>query len=617
MDILAAVKDRVRRLTACLLSAALFICSLFMPDLVPPEPELPPGHPIHTRAARPDTYAATDALGRELPGNETTGDARENRYVGLFYWTWHVAHAKSVPVPVNVNRTVTDFPSAANDLNFPGWGFLGMPHHWNEPLFGFYDTDDRWVLRKHAEMLANAGVDVIVFDNTNGTMTWKDSYEVLFEVFAKARELGVNTPKIAFLLPFSAGENTNAQLRELYKDIYQSRRYQDLWFYWKRKPLIMAHPDDLDLKDKLDREIRLFFTFRPGNPDYKSKGSQGEWGWLSVYPQVVYNNCDGTPEQTTVGVAQNYSAEAGLTAMNGVNVFGRTYTSKGYDTRENAKLYGANFAEQFEYALKVDPEFIFITGFNEWVAGRFESWQGVTNAFPDEFNDTFSRDIEPSKGDLGDNYYYQMVSFIRRFKGTGKVETDTKNTTIDIFSGAGAWQNAGITYYAYEGNTFDRDDTGYGGIRYTDTTGRNDITVCRVASDDDNVYFMVECAQPISPYDGRNWMRLLLDTGNGKGNWNGYEFIVNRLSPSHEKACLEASTGGWNWQKIADVDYHLMGCTLQIKTPKNALGLSGGNFSIRFKWTDNTLENGDIMDFYLFGDTAPLGRFQYRYLSDK
>ena len=61
-------------------------------------------------------------------------------------------------------------------------------------------------------------------------------------------------------------------------------------------------------------------------------------GLAPVYPQVVYNNCDGTPEQTTVGVAQNYSAEAGLTAMNGENVFSRTYTSKGYDTRANAKL---------------------------------------------------------------------------------------------------------------------------------------------------------------------------------------------------------------------------------------------------------------------------------------
>ena len=94
VDILVAVKDSVKRLTACLLSAVLFICSLFMPNLVPPEITLPPEHPMNTRAARPDTYAATDALGRELPGNETTGDAREGRFVGLFYWTWHVAHAK-------------------------------------------------------------------------------------------------------------------------------------------------------------------------------------------------------------------------------------------------------------------------------------------------------------------------------------------------------------------------------------------------------------------------------------------------------------------------------------------------------------------------------------------
>ena len=40
------------------------------------------------------------------------------------------------------------------------------------------------------------------------------------------------------------------------------------------------------------------------------------------------------------------------------------YTSKGYDTSENALLKGANFAEQFEYALEVDPKVIFVTGQN-------------------------------------------------------------------------------------------------------------------------------------------------------------------------------------------------------------------------------------------------------------
>lgn len=607
---------RLLKLLALAAAVVMTILSLiFPPNTAPPEPVPAPDDPVVWRDAMPDTYAATDALGRTLPGCGETGPPRAGRYVGLFYWTWHTAQARGVRTPVNVTRIVERYPEASHDLNFPLWGPLFSPHHWNEPLFGYYDTDDRWVLRRHAEMLANAGVDVIIFDNTNGTMTWKESYDVLFEVFAQARAQGVKTPKIAFLLPFSAGDNTNAQLRLLYGDIYSKNRYQNLWFYWKGKPLIMAHPDKLDVTDPVDRAILGFFTFRPGNPDYKAAGKKGEWGWLSVYPQVVYRNRDGSPEQTTVGVAQNYSAEAGLTAMNGENVFGRTYTSKGYDTRENAALLGANFAEQFEYALKVDPEFIFITGFNEWVAGRFDTWQGVTNAFPDEYNDVFSRDIEPSKGALSDCYYYQMASFIRRYKGARPPWTDNAARSIRVGSGFTDWAAVPHTYYAYPGNTFARDDTGYGGIRYTDDSGRNDIAAAKVASDAVNIYFMVECAGDISPRTDERWMRLLLDTRSGEGGFCGFDYIVNRVAPGASTAVLERSAGGWNWEPAAQVRYEVEGNRLQIAVPKAALGIGGGPFTLRFKWSDNTLAAGDAMDFYLRGDTAPLGRFTYVYVS--
>ena len=37
------------------------------------------------------------------------------------------------------------------------------------------------------------------------------------------------------------------------------------------------------------------------------------------------------------------------------------------------------------------------------------------------------------------------------------------------------------------------------------------------------------------------------------------------------------------------------------------------DFSFGFKWTDNTLEDGDIMQWYLNGDVAPVGRFNYCY----
>lgn len=585
---------------------------------VPAEPVLQDGHAIIAKNAMPSTYAATDALGRTLPGIEEVGETREDRFVGLFYWTWHVSHAswvtqQSPGKPINVNNILESFPEALHDLYFSEWGSVGLPHHWNEPLFGYYDTDDRWVLRRHAEMLANAGVDVIVFDNTNGTFTWKESYDVLFEVFAEAREQGVNTPKIAFLLPFGASEDAATQMRLLYEDIYSQNRYQDLWFYWKGKPLMLAYPEALNPRQKTDRDIYSFFNFRPCNPSYDTQGKQGQWGWLSTYPQAVYKNKDGTAEQISVGVAQNYSAEKGLTAMNGENVFGRTYTSQGVDMRADAKLYGANFEEQWEYALKVNPEFVFVTGFNEWVAGRHEEWMGVENAFPDQCNDTYSRDIEPSKGDLGDDYYYQLCSYIRKYKGVSAVPQASGAKTIDITAADDQWQAVLPNYYAYGGNTFDRDDIGYAGLHYTDTSGRNDITLAKVARDSDNLYFMVESAEALSDKSGNAWMRLLFNLGAYDANgWEGYSYIINRSAPG-EKALLERSTGGWNWESVAEVSYSIQGNRLQIKVPKSLLGITDNAFSLQFKWSDNMQNDGDIMDFYLYGDTAPMGRFAYQY----
>lgn len=95
-------------------------------------------------------------------------------------------------------------------------------------------------------------------------------------------------------------------------------------------------------------------------------------------------------------------------------VMGRSYTKdRSHLGEENSSLWGYNFAEQFEYAPEKDPKVIFVTGWNEWCADRYEPWpegysSAVTNAFPDQFNDEYSRDLEPSRGALGDNYYYQL-----------------------------------------------------------------------------------------------------------------------------------------------------------------------------------------------------------------
>ena len=82
---------------------------------------------------------------------------------------------------------------------------------------------------------------------------------------------------------------------------------------------------------------------------------------------------------------------------------------------------GLYFAEQWQRALEVDPEFVFITGWNEWIAQRFtaarrrmRSWANrsarATHFSSTSTTEEFSRDVEPMHGGHGDNYYYQMVA---------------------------------------------------------------------------------------------------------------------------------------------------------------------------------------------------------------
>ena len=81
----------------------------------------------------------------------------------MFYWTWHtdfVADGDGKPVQ-NITETLRKYPEAAFDYNHPAWKHGTC--FWEQPLFGYYRTTDPWVLRKHAEMLADAGVDVVFF----------------------------------------------------------------------------------------------------------------------------------------------------------------------------------------------------------------------------------------------------------------------------------------------------------------------------------------------------------------------------------------------------------------------------------------------------------------------
>lgn len=584
---------------------------------------------------RPDTWVAVDGLGRTLPGYSEVGETNKEKFVGLFYWTWHYNFSSGFEAD-NVTEILKEYPEALYDINHPAWENTpnGKPYHWNEPLYGYYQNLDEYVVRKHAELIADAGVDVIIFDCTNGNNVWEPAYETLFRVFDKAIAEGVNVPQIAFMLPFNASEDANASLHDVYDDIYSQGRYKHLWFYWDGKPLIMAHKDALDKKDPADKEIYDFFTFRENCPAYFNANrfiADESWGWCSDYPQTKYGtSLFGKPEQMCVSVAQN-AADGKLVAMNnGGNVQGRSFThgnysysyQKGNETvtvnssTENAMLYGLNFQQQWDYAIACDPDFIFVTGWNEWIAGRHYEWQGTENAFPDQFCDEYSRDIEPSAGIMKDHYYYQLCTNIRRFKGVSEPMKTSGGQTINIYGSDSQWNSVTNEYFHYTCSTRDRDADGWVGLHYENNTMRNDFRSVKVTYDDDYVYYRIETVDDITSYTDPAWMRILIDsdsTGNS-ANWEGFEYVINRNSATDSTVKIEKSTGGWNFEETGTALYTVNGNVMQLAIPRSALGLTAGDeVHFNFKHSDNMQTDGDVMDFYQNGDVAPGGRFMFTF----
>ena len=336
---------------------------------------------------RPDTWTAVDGLGRTISDYSVAGEKRKDKFVGLLFWNWHDYF--SCTIPRNVSKVLAQYPEARNDFNHPGWEGTPewTPYFWNEPIYGYYRGNDAWVLRKQAELLADAGVDVVFFDNTNGPMNFVDAILTLCEVWAEARADGVKTPQISAMLNMYEYDQTAIQIKELYDEIYSKGLYQDLWFYWDEKPLLLAYPEEVKRLEN-GKDIYNFFSYRPINTSYNEdqeliKQSDvsnritfappagfrkyTQWKWISVYPQEkMYLKGTKQVEEMCVCVAQNWSDKQGLTPMNaGDMVFGRGYTNEfGVNTSDEAVMAGLNIAEQWEYVLEVDPTFVYITGWN-------------------------------------------------------------------------------------------------------------------------------------------------------------------------------------------------------------------------------------------------------------
>ncbi len=575
-----------------------------------------------------NNITATDALGRKL---SSVSGYKEDKYVGLFYFLWHGQHnADKVRNITELLKTNYDdlFDTSKNNKIIPYYSWL----HYQEPLYGYYNSMDEWVMRKHIEMFISMNIDFLVMDFTNGVIYWDPLY-LLMDLLLEYQAAGWDVPKITFYVNLAPLNLT----KQLYKKVYKNDRYKDLVFYGNsEKPIIISVPH------LLNDNLNNYFNVRAS-----------QW-YRDQYPTEVWPYWDITREwkkytdMVSVSLAQSGSAfsfmfEGPKGKKN--DSWGRGYTSsKPVNGDVDAILRGDNFQEGWDEAIKLDPEYIFITGWNEWVVQKMNLKDSYPDSFSydfpnytDNFNVEFSRDIEMTKNPTyvldkngeyteegyGDNYLLQLFNNIRRFKG---IEKKTENykpvnpNSINIDGDDSQWDRVNETYIAVSTQKTARDYKGFYTrlSNYTQAAPDNFIKEVKIAYDDSNVYFRITTDKNISSHkEGKtNWMNLFIGLqGSDKPAWETFNYVINRNPVSDTKTSVESfkKNGSYTFNSEGEVDYRINGNKMQISISRKLLGVPQGAFKLTFKVTDSIDQESNILDYYISGESFPLGRMAYTY----
>lgn len=607
-----------------------------------------------------DTWVATDALGRTMPGIDAVGPVKtdQRRVVGIFYITWHTQNHATLPAPyeADVTKVLRTDPNARLQADNPNWKYGS--YHWGEPEMGYFLSQDEWVIRKDMSMLSDAGVDVLVMDVTNAVRYW-DEWEVLFSTMEKMRAEGNSTPQFCF---WAFNGEVITVVQQLYERIYKENKYPDLWFYWDGKPLLLYNADPVhdanggysaykDGTHDYSDEVKNFFTLRNmwwGYYEWAGKrfiGTEDNWSFgysmadpriKSMTPEELLSKHNGKVEEAAVtpaqhpvtmtdvpmGVGKSWSKRYGEPKLNEYDLPDSAYVPWLGRKVSDPEGYGIYFQERWDDALAANPQFLYLNDWNEWTAGKYNGevgWLGRKNPFMfvDQYNSEFNRTIQPMKGGYTDNYYMQMAQNIRRYKGVRPVPVNRHIHKMAVDGMFNDWDRIEVVYRDTRGDVFHRDANGYGGLHYKDETGRNDIVASKVAVGKSDIFFYVETADALTPCCDPDWMLLLIDSdGDSSTGWYGYDILINKEITAPGKGNVLKFVDG-KWIKAGEYGFAVEGNRLELAVPKSLLGVSGKSITFDFKWADNTGELVDPISLCLHGDTAPNRRFNYRFVWNK
>ena len=347
---------------------------------------------------------------------------RRTRF-GIYYAVWHCSVASGNPA----GQPVYDISKIL--LGQGSWGPVPEFHWWGQPAAGYYClANNDSVLRQHALLLRNAGIEFIYVDSSNWPYTDNrdnldsaTAVQAPFNALLREWSLIPNAPKVVPWAPLTAdGDMLQYLLRRM-------ADYSNLKFYYEGKPLALVVENDTTAVDPAKfaalsaaYTLRKMWAFYPQNPT-------DHWSFMQACGPGF------RASQGTEACHQNYAERnGGIEEIPIIGAYQDTYISD--KTTAAPRFHGRTFAKQFE-TLTSHPgaPIALIYGWNEWIAQRFclnaagaatsDSTQCLTDQFPDhsrvfvdEYAGEYNKDIEPVAGPSGDYYYRLMKACIEMYR---------------------------------------------------------------------------------------------------------------------------------------------------------------------------------------------------------
>lgn len=321
---------------------------------------------------------------------------------GIFYSTWHCA-ARDTPI---------------HDLGLVRAGQQGWDpdyqtfYYWDRPAAGYYcPTESDAVLRQHAELLRDAGIDFAFIDATNHRYVGAGSdrtAEMILRPLDRLLAVWSTVPGAPRLVPWVPVADATADPARYTVDAMLQRlaAYPAMRFSYLGKPLVLVTENEqYPVNAAREAALASQYTVRRMWAMYGDDGAP----WSFMQP------CRSAP--TGAEPCDQRVARAGgrIEQLPIAAAYQLTYMNIPSAT---PKHRGLTFRKQFERAFTwPETPIITITGWNEWIAQRQRCGQHPTcpcatypdGCFLDQWDIEYSRDIEPGANAMG-NYYYELMA---------------------------------------------------------------------------------------------------------------------------------------------------------------------------------------------------------------